>query len=96
MIGKAIADSGTTTADQLRRLPADSFAVLYPVIDILNHRPAFNIQWIPGKTHLSLAAGAPLEPGQAVWNNYGPKSNEERKTSSSVHSPLIHFSKLNN
>ena len=58
----------------------DSFPVLFPVIDLLNHQSRSNMQWTRGKYALSLDSGLELQPGQAIWNNYGPKGNEERKS----------------
>ncbi|KAI9806120.1 MAG: hypothetical protein M1833_004527 [Piccolia ochrophora] len=59
-----------------RNFPDENFSVLFPILDILNHRPGSKITWKPAEENLSLAVCDTLQPGEAIWNNYGPKSNE--------------------
>ncbi|KAJ3174554.1 hypothetical protein HK101_010944 [Irineochytrium annulatum] len=63
-------------ADAVVATEAVSELCLYPVLDMLNHRRATKIEWnslAGGMTFISLA---PIEPGATLWNNYGPKGNE--------------------
>ncbi|KAI9814626.1 MAG: hypothetical protein M1827_003182 [Pycnora praestabilis] len=53
------------------------FPVLFPLIDILNHRPKAKVSWETGREFMGLVIGEELHSGDLVWNNYGPKSNEE-------------------
>lgn len=53
--------------------------VLIPGIDLLNHRPTAKVTWQWTSTNCRLVTNAHLEPGTQIWNNYGQKSNEERK-----------------
>ena len=61
----------------------DPFPVLFPLVDILNHSPDTRIEWKTGPSTLSLVTLDEVCPGEPVLNNYGPKSNEECKVSSS-------------
>ncbi|KAF2674282.1 SET domain-containing protein [Microthyrium microscopicum] len=55
----------------------ESFPLLYPVIDIFNHRFGEKVFWNmeKGTFRLELPEGAPT--GEQVFNNYAPKGNEE-------------------
>ncbi|KAI8100067.1 uncharacterized protein BX664DRAFT_363677 [Halteromyces radiatus] len=58
--------------------------VLFPLVDSLNHKPNTKITWSrDGDTEtgsLSFVAGQSFTLGEQVFNNYGPKSNEECKS----------------
>ncbi|KAI9752998.1 MAG: hypothetical protein M4579_005383 [Chaenotheca gracillima] len=54
-----------------------SFPVMLPGMDILNHRPFSGVQWTPSRKGVILQVQSPIGPGDHIWNNYGPKSNEE-------------------
>ncbi|KAI9700045.1 MAG: hypothetical protein M1836_002579 [Candelina mexicana] len=55
----------------------NSFPVLYPLADTVNHKPEAKISWHTGPTELGLVIEDSLAPGDILWNNYGQKSNEE-------------------
>ncbi|KAK6541253.1 hypothetical protein TWF694_008619 [Orbilia ellipsospora] len=55
----------------------ESFPVLIPLVDILNHQPSTKIVWKPTPESFSLEALGHLPIGSQVFNNYGPKANEE-------------------
>jgi hypothetical protein len=65
----------------LSSLFEDGFAVLLPVLDIFNHRPLSQVEWRAGLNEVSLQVLRPIEEGQEVCNNYGPRDNEARMTS---------------
>lgn len=52
--------------------------VLFPVIDSLNHKPKTKISWTPYKDAFGLVIEELVPADQEVFNNYGPKPNEER------------------
>jgi hypothetical protein len=47
------------------------------MIDCLNHRPQARITWQLGLDAMSLVSVDRVEAGTEVFNNYGPKANEE-------------------
>jgi hypothetical protein len=53
------------------------FPVLFPVLDILNHRHDTTVDWSfdPGRFTVSLVNE--VTAGAEIFNNYGPKSNDE-------------------
>ena len=55
----------------------ETFALLYPVIDCLNHRSGARVSWNFDHGNFSLSTTEPLQAGKEIWNNYGAKSNEE-------------------
>ena len=79
---------GITTPDELLGAAAPEEAeaqgagakrqrCLLPLLDMLNHRYAAPIIWQSGEGAVGFAAGADVAAGDEVFNNYGPKSNEE-------------------
>ena len=56
---------------------------MIPGIDLLNHRRAEPVTWTPGQSvadassHVGFGVRKPIEQGEEVFNNYGPKGNEE-------------------
>lgn len=62
-----------------------SFPVLFPLSDLINHQPEAKMTWGKGSTHMSFIIEEEVKPGKPIWNNYGPKSNQqcERKIRSS-------------
>jgi hypothetical protein len=51
--------------------------VLFPLLDAMNHRPRSRITWQPREEEeLGFVTVDTVECGE-VWNNYGPKGNEE-------------------
>ncbi|CUS15322.1 unnamed protein product [Tuber aestivum] len=55
----------------------DTMPVLFPLIDSLNHYPITKVTWQPSDTFLRIISGAGVSAGAEVYNNYGPKTNEE-------------------
>ncbi|KAF8542264.1 hypothetical protein BDD12DRAFT_729499 [Trichophaea hybrida] len=55
----------------------DDDPALFPIVDSLNHRPRAKITWQPGSDALSLVSVDRIEAGDEIFNNYGPKANEE-------------------
>lgn len=53
------------------------FSVLFPVMDAGNHHHSSAVDWTFDPGRFSLACAQPIEAGQEVNNNYGPKSNDE-------------------
>ncbi|SMR48989.1 unnamed protein product [Zymoseptoria tritici ST99CH_1E4] len=53
------------------------FPVLFPVIDIPNHSPAARVDWAFDPGRFSITIKDPIPGGEEVYNNYGPKSNDE-------------------
>ncbi|KAI8147791.1 hypothetical protein BJV82DRAFT_306933 [Fennellomyces sp. T-0311] len=55
--------------------------VLFPLLDALNHKPNTKITWMrDGDVEtgsLSFVIGQEVPAGEQLFNNYGPKSNEE-------------------
>lgn len=56
-----------------------SFPVLYPVLDIFNHRLGTKVGWQFHKGDFNLCLEERVEQGMQVFNNYSPKGNEDRK-----------------
>ena len=53
--------------------------ILIPGIDLLNHCPSVKVTWQWTSSSCRLMTNETLETGAQVMNNYGQKSNEERK-----------------
>ena len=62
--------------DGLGRCP-----VLIPGLDILNHSPFAKVSWVWNASVCALQLDESATGGCQVWNNYDPKSNEERRFS---------------
>lgn len=71
----------------LQKVFDETFAVLIPVLDMLNYRPVFQVEWQANVDHVGLQVLENLDPGQEVCNNYGPKDNEERMN---VHQAIVY------
>ncbi|KAI7826420.1 hypothetical protein BX661DRAFT_184000 [Kickxella alabastrina] len=54
-----------------------SIEVLLPLLDMLNHLPKRKVSWVSTNDGVEFVTGAVMEKGDQVFNNYGPKSNEE-------------------
>ncbi|CAO3697257.1 unnamed protein product [Rhizopus stolonifer] len=63
--------------------PEDS-EVLFPLVDALNHKPNTKITWSRSGDSdtgsMSFVSGQEYQRGAEIYNNYGPKSNEELLT----------------
>lgn len=60
--------------DGLGRCP-----VLIPGLDVLNHSPSAKVSWVWNSSVCALRVDESATSGCQVWNNYDPKSNEERE-----------------
>ncbi|EXJ72949.1 uncharacterized protein A1O5_04098 [Cladophialophora psammophila CBS 110553] len=60
----------------LVKLFGDRFAVLLPLLDLLNHRPAAQVEWQAHYHFVGLQILETYESGQELCNNYGPRDNE--------------------
>lgn len=49
---------------------------LWPVLDYLDHDPNSKIEWIITDSEIVFKAMQDIEAGEIVYNNYGPKGNE--------------------
>ncbi|KAK9236249.1 hypothetical protein V1525DRAFT_407467 [Lipomyces kononenkoae] len=55
----------------------DSYPVLIPLVDSLNHKPLEPINWTVTPDEFSISSGKDIGAGDEIFNNYGPKGNEE-------------------
>ena len=55
----------------------EEFSLLYPVIDIFNHRFGAKVVWGLDKGDFTLAITESARRGDQIFNNYAPKGNEE-------------------
>ena len=55
----------------------DSKPALFPLLDILNHKPRTKITWQPEELGISFTGEEWLCEGMEVFNNYGPKPNQQ-------------------
>ena len=67
---------GVKRAEHIPQLFMDRFAVLLPLLDILNHRPIAQVEWQARSTFVGLQVLNRFEAGQELCNNYGPRENE--------------------
>ena len=61
---------------ELNKLFSDGFAVLLPLLDLLNHRPLAKVEWQARSTHVGLQVLQEWDSDQEIFNNYGPRDNE--------------------
>ncbi|KAL1594438.1 hypothetical protein SLS60_010198 [Paraconiothyrium brasiliense] len=58
----------------------ETFPILFPVVDILNHSPTAKVEWdfhpLEDFT-LKILSHGEVRPGDEVYNNYAPKQNDE-------------------
>ena len=62
--------------DFLKQLFMDRFAVLLPLLDILNHRPIAQVEWQARSTFVGMQILTSFSSGEELCNNYGPRDNE--------------------
>ena len=53
------------------------FPVLFPGIDVLNHSNDAKVDWTFAPNHFSIITNDLIADGDEVFNNYGPKGNDE-------------------
>lgn len=51
--------------------------ILIPVMDMLNHRPLHPVLWLTSPHTINFVAETSYSAGIEIFNNYGPKGNEE-------------------
>ena len=56
----------------------DRCPILIPGLDLLNHNPSAKLSWVWDANACALRVEEATHGGFQVWNNYNPKSNEER------------------
>ena len=61
----------------------ETFPLLYPVLDSLNHRFGAKVIWDFTGGAFSLRITEPVREGEQIYNNYAPKGNEEREFATS-------------
>lgn len=81
-----VVQAGTQEPDKRRVRDRDDAIeagspVLIPGVDILNHRPFTKVTWQWGSANSRLVSNQEIASGLEIYNNYGPKSNEERALS---------------
>lgn len=57
----------------------ESFALLYPVLDLFNHRFGAKVFWNVNHGDFEISTTDPVKAGNEVFNNYAPKGNQERE-----------------
>ena len=57
--------------------------ILVPIMDMLNHRPNRPVTWLKSSNTITFIAETAYEANTEIFNNYGPKGNEECKSVSS-------------
>ena len=62
--------------EELSSLFEDGFAVLLPLLDLLNHRPLSKVEWQAGPNEVGLRLLDSFAGGEEVCNNYGPRDND--------------------
>lgn len=60
----------------VREVFDERFAVLLPLLDILNHKSRAKIEWQPRTSYVGLQVLENYHSGEQIYNNYGPKDNE--------------------
>lgn len=75
-MGDSIRLADPTTRDLYQ---GKNSSVLVPVFDLANHHPDVRVTWEWNLLDCRLVIDERLEAGAQVYNNYGPKSNEERE-----------------
>ncbi|MCJ1463234.1 hypothetical protein MMC07_001839 [Pseudocyphellaria aurata] len=76
--GSALANSTERVANTLDL----DCPVLIPGVDFLNHNPLAKVTWLWGHSECSIINGDTIGRSTQIWNNYGPKSNEQCESNS--------------
>lgn len=61
----------------LSRLFSELFAVLLPLLDILDHSPASLVEWQAEINHVALRVQRSYDAGQEVCNSCGPRDPKD-------------------
>ena len=62
--------------DFLKPLFVERFAVLLPLLDILNHKPIAQVEWQARCSFVGMQVLSAFSSGDELCNNYGPRDNE--------------------
>lgn len=54
-----------------------NLSMLIPVLDSLNHKPQTSVYWTAKSDIFTFSIGYSVEENSEIFNNYGPKGNEE-------------------
>ena len=76
---------------ELKQLFSNGFAVLLPLLDLLNHRPLSKVEWQARTNYVGLEVLDECASDQEIFNNYGPRDNETLLLSYSFIIPENHF-----
>lgn len=60
----------------LKPLFVERFAVLLPLLDILNHQPIAQVEWQARCSFVGMQILSSFSSGEELCNNYGPRDNE--------------------
>jgi hypothetical protein len=60
----------------LKPLFIERFAVLLPLLDILNHQPAAKVEWQARNSFIGMQVLSAYRSSEELCNNYGPRDNE--------------------
>ena len=71
------------------------FPVLIPVFDLANHEPSAKVLWDFTGDCCIFSTDTRVEAGSQVWNNYGPKGNEECESTLNNSALYVIFAYLN-
>lgn len=67
---------GEPDNELLSTLFTERFAVILPLLDILNHKPMAKVEWEARPTLVGLQMQEKYTEGEELFNNYGPTDNE--------------------
>jgi len=56
---------------------AGTLGVMFPLYDMLDHRPGHRITWEAGGGGIRFRCVGGIRAGEQIYNNYGPKGNQE-------------------
>ena len=56
---------------------AGTLGVMFPLYDMLDHRPGHRITWEAGEGSIRFRCIGGIRAGEQIYNNYGPKGNQE-------------------
>ncbi|KIX02115.1 uncharacterized protein Z518_08054 [Rhinocladiella mackenziei CBS 650.93] len=68
--------AGEDAPYSLVELFSHRFAVLLPLLDLLNHKPGAKVEWQARYSFVGLQILETYESGEELCNNYGPRDNE--------------------
>ncbi|KAH3664295.1 hypothetical protein OGAPHI_004647 [Ogataea philodendri] len=51
--------------------------MLLPIVDLFNHKAGSKVTWLPSQSQFGIRIEETVGQGEELFNNYGPKGNEE-------------------